>query len=87
MHEFALRTIRNAVCINRLVLVVIGSHLSSFAGAHEGHGHSPAGESSTALHYLTEPVHLSQIGLVVLAVAAMAWWLKGAASKRLPHST
>lgn len=45
--------------------------LGSLAFAHEGHGH--AGEGNSAKHYVTEPVHVLQFGLVAAVVLACGW--------------
>lgn len=56
----------------RVLLAALTSVLSvSVLYAHEGHGHTAAGQGSTLWHYLTEPQHAWVfVALVVVAAAA-----------------
>lgn len=56
------------------------------AFGHEGHGHTAVGEGETVKHYLTEPIHLVQV-LVVVALASTIGWLgyRWFASKSRAH--
>lgn len=56
------------VCFATLMSVLPGTLLF----AHEGHGHSAAGQGSTLWHYLTEPQHAWVFAALVVVAAAAA---------------
>jgi hydrogenase/urease accessory protein HupE len=53
------------------VLVILSS--AAPASAHPGHGHGPAGQGSSAVHYFTEPMHFAQFLSIALAVFLIGW--------------
>jgi hydrogenase/urease accessory protein HupE len=75
----------------RVVLIVFAclTLLASGASAHPGHGR--AGEGTSLLHYLTEPIHVVGIAALLLSFASGVAILRGrlvrargVSRKRLP---
>jgi hypothetical protein len=56
--------------MNRTSIFTVALGFASRAAAHPGHG--VGGESASALHYLTDPLHVAPWALGALALA-IAW--------------
>ena len=60
---------RNTRKTRPVVLATLALSFASAAGAHPGHGLD--GFASSALHYLTEPVHVAPLALAALALGLL----------------
>jgi hypothetical protein len=57
---------RNTGKTRTIVLATLALSFANAAGAHPGHGLE--GAASSALHYLTEPLHVAPLALAVFAL-------------------
>ncbi len=59
--------------MSRVVLASLLSVLpSTLLFAHEGHGHTEAGQGNSLWHYITEPQHAWVFAALVVAAAVLA---------------